>query len=396
MSERSADQPTPSIVFFLKSLNAGGAERVAVKLAIEMLRNGYVPMFALVNSRVCPSGDLSALLPSAIEIVDLRSRRTASSLIGLAHLLRRLRPTALISFLSQPNLVAICAKRLARVDTRIIISQHSSLSLELSHNWVERLAHRLIAPMADRTVAVSRGVAEDMASCAGYRRERIEVIPNPIVSRDLAELAAADIDHPFFNSTIPVFVGVGRLVDEKDFATLLRAFRSLRERRAARLALIGNGPLRGSLEDAATALGVRDDVAFLGFQTNPYPFMKRAAGLVLPSRTEGFGNVLVEALAVGTSVISTDCPPYGPGEILDRGRFGVLVPVGDPQAMASAMEQILDRPIPTGLCLERASSFTVSRICRRYLGLIEGVRETPSETQPGGAAILHHHRFGQP
>src|SRR5262249_8819414 len=215
MSEGDTDRPTASVAFFLKSLNAGGAERVAVKLAIEMYRNGYVPIFVLVNSGVCPSGDLSTLLPSEIEVVDLCSRRTASSLIGLACLLRQRRPTALISFLSQPNLVALCARRLAHVDTRIIISQHNSLSLELSNSWIERLAHRLIAPMADRIVSVSRGVAEDMALCAGYRRERIDVIPNPVVSRDLAELAAAQVDHQFFNSAIPVFVGVGRLVAEK-------------------------------------------------------------------------------------------------------------------------------------------------------------------------------------
>src|ERR1700704_6534616 len=128
MGEGGTDRPRTSVVFFLKSLNAGGAEQVAVKLAIEMFRTGYEPIFVLVNSAVCPSGDLSALLPSEIELVDLRSKRTATSLIALARLLRRRRPNALISFLSQPNLVAICARLLAQVDTKIIISQHNSLS----------------------------------------------------------------------------------------------------------------------------------------------------------------------------------------------------------------------------------------------------------------------------
>lgn len=370
MSEGRSDRPTFSVAFFLKSLNAGGAEQVAVKLAVEMLRNGYVPIFVLVNSSVCPSGDLSSLLPSEIEVVNLCSGRTASSLIGLARLLRRRRPRALISFLSEPNLVAVCARRLAHVDTRIIISQHNTLSLELSNSRFGRLAHQFIAPMADRIVSVSRGVAEDMASCAGYRRDRIEIIPNPVVSRDLTELAAADVDHPFFNSTIPVFVGVGRLVPEKDFATLMRAFQHLRNKCTARLALIGDGPLRVALEEIAALMGVRDDVAFMGFRPNPYPFIKRAAALVLPSKHEGFGNVLVEALALGTSVVSTDCP-HGPAEILDRGRFGLLVPVGDWKAMASAMWQVLHHPAPIGLSLERASSFTVAQITGRYMELIE-------------------------
>jgi glycosyltransferase involved in cell wall biosynthesis len=394
MSAGGTAWPTPSVAFFLKSLNAGGAERVAIKLAIEMRRNGYAPIFVLVNSSVCPSGDLSTLLPSDIEVVDLCSRRTASSLIGLARLLRRRRPTALISFLPQPNLVAICARRLAHVDTPIIISLHNTLSLELSNSWIERLAHRLIAPMADRIVSVSRGVAEDMVSCAGYRRERIEVIPNPVVGRDLTELAAADVDHPFFNSTIPVFVGVGRLVPQKDFAILLQAFRHLRKKCMARLALIGDGPLRATLEETATGLGLQDDVALLGFRKNPYPFIKRAAALVLSSRYEGFGNVLVEALALGTAVVSTDCP-HGPAEILDHGRFGRLVPVGDAEAMASAMWQVLNCPTPQGLSVERASSFTVSRIGRRYLELIENACERSPERQPG-RGMSEHHGFGRP
>jgi glycosyltransferase involved in cell wall biosynthesis len=371
-------------------LNAGGAEQVAVRLATEMFRTGYEPIIVLVNSAVCPSGDLSRLLPCGIEVVDLRSRRTATSLIGLARLLRRRRPSAMISFLSQPNLVAVCARLLAQVDTTTIVSQRNSLSLELPNNWIERGAHRLLAPMADLVVAVSKGVAEDLLSCAGYRRQWIEVIPNPVVGHDLTELAAAEAEHPFFNSEIPVFVGVGRLVAEKDFATLLRAFQHLRQKRAARLALIGDGPLRQSLEHAAATLGVRENVAFLGFRMNPYPFIKRAAALVLSSRHEGFGNVLVEALALGTPVLSAACP-HDPAEILDNGRFGVLVPVGDPEAMASGMEQMLDNPTPKELCLERAGYFTISRITRRYLDLIERPnKRRPGITEPNRHVPLGH------
>jgi glycosyltransferase involved in cell wall biosynthesis len=381
MSDGETDRPRRSIAFFLKSLNGGGAERVAIRLAVEMLRMEYEPIVILVNSAACPTGDLSPLLPSGIEVVDLRASRTATSFIALARLLRRRRPSAVISFLPQVNLVAVCARLLAQVDSQIIMSVHNPLSIELRNSRIGRLAHRLLAPMADRVVAVSRGVADDMTSCAGYRRDRIDVIPNPVVSGDLTELAAADVDHPFFNSEIPVFVGVGRLVDQKDFATLLRAFHHLRKKRTARLALIGDGPLRKALEHAAVALGIQEDVSFLGFRRNPYPFMKRAAALVLSSQYEGFGIVLVEALALGTPVVSTDCP-HGPMEILDNGRFGILVPVGDSEAMACAMEQILHHPTPTARCAECASRFTVARIGRRYLDLIEKARGERSTIQP--------------
>jgi glycosyltransferase involved in cell wall biosynthesis len=234
------------------------------------------------------------------------------------------------------------------------------------------MAMRVLYPSADAVVAVSAGVADGLASRAGLRRDRITVIHNPIVTPEIAEKAAAGLDHPWFApGQSPVFLAAGRLTVQKDYPTLLRAFAQLRQRRAARLVILGVGELRDELAAQVSSLGLAADVEFAGFQENPFAFMRRAAAFVLSSAWEGFGNVLVEALACGTQVVSTDCPS-GPAEILDGGRFGHLVQVGDASALAAAMEAALVHPLPAELLRERAQIFSIDAALDRYLPLLLG------------------------
>jgi glycosyltransferase involved in cell wall biosynthesis len=179
-------------------------------------------------------------------------------------------------------------------------------------------------------------------------------------------------------------VSVGRLVPVKDPRTLLKAFALLRARRAARLALVGDGEMRAELGELAAELGIADDVAFVGFQDNPIRFIARAAALVVTSRHEGFGNVIVEALAAGTPVVSTDCP-YGPAEILEDGRYGRLAPIGDAEAIASAMEEVLDAPPQREASLARGWQFTASDIAARYAEALAtvGVEGLPDTVRSG-------------
>jgi glycosyltransferase involved in cell wall biosynthesis len=231
---------------------------------------------------------------------------------------------------------------------------------------------RVLYPAADAVVAVSAGVADGLVSHAHLRREKITVIHNPIVTPEIAEKATAPLDHPWFApGQSPVFVAAGRLTVQKDYPTLLRAFAELRQRRAARLFILGVGELHDELVAQADGLGIGADVEFAGFQENLFAFMSRAAAFVLSSAWEGFGNVLVEALACGTQVISTDCPS-GPAEILDGGKFGRLVPVGNTSALAAAMEAALDHPLPAEMLRERAQIFSVDAALDRYLPLLLG------------------------
>jgi glycosyltransferase involved in cell wall biosynthesis len=205
------------------------------------------------------------------------------------------------------------------------------------HRLVPRLARRFY-PWADAVVAVSHGAADDLARTARLARAQVRVIHNPIVTPELREMTAAVVNHPWFQPDAPpVVVAVGRLAPQKDFETLIRALSLVRrEGRPARLLILGEGSERSRLEALTTELGLSGVVEMPGWVQNPYPYMVRAAAFVLSSRWEGLPSVLIEALFCGPPIISTNCPS-GPVEILDGGRHGSLVPVGDATALAEAI-----------------------------------------------------------
>jgi glycosyltransferase involved in cell wall biosynthesis len=222
-------------------------------------------------------------------------------------------------------------------------------------------------PLADAVIAPSDGVGEDLIRHAAVAREQLHVIPNPIVNERLHALATAPLEDPWMHDrSVPVILGAGSLDPRKDFATLIRAFADLRTRRRARLVILGRGRERDRLLELARELGVADDVKLPGFEPNPYRWMARASVFALTSRREGSGAVLVEAMACGTPVVATDCPS-GPGEILDSGRYGELVSVGDSEAVAAALRRSLDDPTPKALLDEAIAPFGVQRSARRYL-----------------------------
>jgi glycosyltransferase involved in cell wall biosynthesis len=227
---------------------------------------------------------------------------------------------------------------------------------------------------ADAIVAVSDGVADDLALLVGIDRSRITRIYNPVVTPRLVELAESPLNHPWFApAQPPVVLGAGRLTAAKDFATLIKAFALLRNRRPARLMILGEGLERRNLQALATNLGVEAEFALPGFVDNPFQYMRRAAVFVLSSRWEGFGNVLVEAMACGTAVVGTDCP-HGPREILEGGRHGALIAAGDPALLAGGIEAELNRP-PRPTAIQRARAFSVDIALERY-GTLLGLSES--------------------
>jgi glycosyltransferase involved in cell wall biosynthesis len=230
---------------------------------------------------------------------------------------------------------------------------------------------RATYPSAEAIVAVSEGVARALSEVVRLPAERITVIHNPTIGPDVADRCAAPVAHPWFEpETAPVIVAVGRLTEQKDFATLLGAFALLRARRDARLLILGEGEERPALTALATQLGIAGDVAMPGFVPDPYPYLARAALFVLSSAWEGLPNSLIEALAAGCPVASTDCPS-GPREILAGGRYGALVPVRDPRALAAAMLAALVAPVDRSSLRARAADFSVDRIAEQYLEVLE-------------------------
>jgi glycosyltransferase involved in cell wall biosynthesis len=361
------------IAILLPSLASGGAERVMLNLSRGLVDRGFDVDMVLARAE---GVYLSALDPR-IHLVNLNAPRVLLAFPALTRYLRHARPDAILSSLPHLNLTSILARGNAGVRSRLVLVEHNDLALASAHGirrW-ERFfpaAMRVLYPSADAVVAVSAGVADGLVAHAHLRRDRITVIHNPIVTPEIAEKAAAAHDHPWFAAgQSPVFVAAGRLTVQKDYPTILRAFAELRQRRAAHLFILGVGELHDELVAQAAGLGIGADVEFAGFQENPFAFMRRAAAFVLSSAWEGFGNVLVEALACGTQVVATDCPS-GPAEILDGGRFGQLVPVGDASALAAAMEAALDHPLPAEMLRERAQIFSVDAALDRYLPLLMG------------------------
>ncbi len=360
------------LAILLPGLGAGGAERVMLNLARGLVERGHAVDMLLLRAE----GDFLPLLDRRVRRVDLGARRALAALPALVRYLRRERPRALLSNLTYLNLLAVLARAWAGSAARLILVEHNDLAPAARHGvrrW-ERffpLLVRWLYPRADGVAAVSRGVAAGLTAL-GLKPEKVSVIYNPVLSPEIAALAKAPLDHPWFApGAPPVILAVGRLTAAKDYPTLLRAFALLRARRPARLLILGEGELRDELQALAASLGLADEAQFAGFDPNPYRYMKRSAVLALSSAWEGFGNVLVEALACGTQVVATDCPS-GPAEILAQGRYGRLAPVGDAAALAGAIQAALDLPLPVDSLQARAQDFSVEAALKRYLPLLLG------------------------
>jgi glycosyltransferase involved in cell wall biosynthesis len=410
MSPPTTTTQAPLLAFLLPNLRGGGVQKIVTILARAMAERG-LRVHVLVYEA---GGPLTAQLPPAVQVVPLprsngisarlaairamgghghrdllppllgihkRAWKTIGHLPALAGYLARERPAALFAAGPYLNVEAVLARRLAGTDaaTRLIVSERTHFSIGKERKeW----RSRVLAPLmrrayaeADAITAVSRGVADDLAATLGLPRTTITVLYNPTLTPDVAARVAEPVDHAWFQGDggPPVIVAVGRLAPQKDYDTLLRAFARVRARQPARLAIIGAGNdssaqrLRGLAEE----LGVAADVDLLGYAPNPLRFVARAALFALSSRFEGFPNVLLEALACGTPVVSTDCPS-GPREILDEGRYGALVPVGDDAALAEAILATLAAPPDRAVLRARAALFDYAAAVERYAEVLLG------------------------
>ncbi len=286
--------------------------------------------------------------------------------------LRSERPEVVISALMPCDVVMLLARRLSRWNGRLIVSIHSH-PLEAGRHarrFLDRLWPFFIRHFyagADCVVGISTAVADVTAGLLGRSRERVPVVHNPVLGPGFAERMGETAEHPWFrDGEDAVILAAGRLARPKDYPTLLRAFAQVARQRHVRLIILGEGEERRTLEQLASDLAVANRVAMPGFVANPYPWMKQARLVVLSSQWEGLPNVIVEALACGTPVVSTDCPS-GPRDILSGGEYGRLVPVGDVEALAAAMDEALDAPVDREALVARGMEFTVERIAPRYL-----------------------------
>jgi glycosyltransferase involved in cell wall biosynthesis len=378
----NGDRPL-RVCLFPGELQLGGVGRNTLNLANELLTRGVLVDLFLSKR----AGVYLSQVPDEVTIVE-GGGSVSRSLPHLARYLRKRSPDVLISARPHINIVAIVAKRLARVPTKVVVTERTTdtaadpRSRSLYGRFV-RAGCRLLYPFADHVVAVSEAVADGIVRGIGIQRERVDVIHNPVVGSRLEELARAPLNDSWVeSSSSPIILGVGRLTRQKDFHTLVRAFAEVSADREVRLVILGEGEERVSLEALARELNVASDVHLPGYVDNPYAYLARAGVFVLSSRWEGLPTVLIEAMALGTPVISTDCPG-GSREILADGDFGALLPVGDVTAMAHAIRSALERPGLPERLMERARDFSATRSADRYLALSRpGPGPTPAAQYP--------------
>ena len=368
----AAEVHHPPIALFVPSLHGGGAERVILDIAAELVNRDIPVHLVLVKAE----GHYLDLVPERVHMIDLNSHRTAASLLKLVSYVRREQPAALLSTLAHANLIALAAKLLLRGRLRVVTRIANTYSEELAvgsfkHRQALRLL-KLILPVSDGIVAVSQGVADDLSELIPAASHKITTIYSPVVRPELVDQAADPVSHLWFKAgCTPVILSAGRLTTVKDHATLLRAFTEVRRTRPARLVILGVGPERENLLELAESLNVSQHVDLPGFEVNPFAYMSISKVFVLSSRYEGFPNVLVQAMACGTPVVSTDCRS-GPREILEDGKWGQLVPVGDWRRMADAIIETLDNPTPSEKLVARASTFSADASIGRYLEVLTG------------------------
>ncbi len=329
------------LALFLHDLSVGGAERVMLQLAKGFSKEGVPVDLVLARAE---GALLSEVFPE-IRIVDLKAKNPFAMLFGLIKYLYTERPRTILSPFEVTSVISLFARKISGVATRVVVRISVNLSQHKRH-WVKKRIEQWVVkwvyPWADAIVAVSQGVADDFVVYTGIPLDSVKVIYNPIISEGLLLDMNKPVDHPFFNDLeIPVILGVGRLTEQKDFSTLVRAFDKVRKKKMARLIILGEGEERSALEKLASSLGLEDVVDFPGFNLTPFMFMRRASAFVLSSKWEGLPGALIQALACGCPVVSTNCLS-GPSEILNDGQYGHLVPVGDVDGIARAIELILE------------------------------------------------------
>ena len=360
--------PPARIAIFVATSGHSGVDRAMRNLIPALAGRGY-PVDLL---HVRGHGPHLGSVPGNVRVIDTGARHVYSSLPAVVRYLRRYRPAVMLSDKDRVNRTALFARAVAGVKMRLVLSSGTTISIDLaSRGLFERLVQRYsmgrLYPYADAIIVTSRGVADDMADYTGLARGRVDVVPSPVVPASLFAEALPSPDHPWFRpGEPPVILGVGELCARKDFATLIRAFAALRARRPARLMILGRGRLLSELMDLAGQLAVAEDIALPGFVEDPYRYMAHARLFAFTSRWEGLGFAVIEALAVGTPVVATDCPS-GPSEILQDGRYGRLVPVGDADALARAMGETLDAPLPPDVLREAARPYEVEAATTAYL-----------------------------
>lgn len=360
--------PSRRIAVLLPDLRPGGAERLHLNLARAWIARGFEVEFVVRLAR----GELLAELPVGCSVVSLNANRVRGAVLPLVRYLRATPPRVLLAAMWPLTAVAVLAARLAGFRGRVLGSEHSPLSMAYAnrgvfHRWFLSVSQRWAYPRLDAAIGVSGGVTDDLAHGSGLPRALFTVLHNPAALGGVRAQMDCPVDLAFVPR--PIFLTVGTLKRVKRQDLLIDAFARLPPDRKGTLCILGEGPERGALSAKVQALGLEGAVLMPGFIADPGPWYAASDVFVLSSDYEGFGNVIVEAMEYGLPIVSTDCVA-GPSEILEGGRYGTLVPVGDTQALSDAMRAALVAPIEKATLQARARDFGLDVVAERYLDLL--------------------------
>lgn len=357
------------VLLFIRSMHGGGAQRAMIRYANALTNKGCA-VFAVTLD---PNGAFSDELHTDVVVIPLRAKRIIFCIPQLVGVIRSIKPDVMMVTEPACNIALIIANLLSFTKSRLLIREglFPSIAVKDSPYIQTRIAYRL-APFlykkADVIVGIASELVEDLATFLYLPINRITLIPiNPVVTPLLQNMAAEGSEHPWLVSKdTPIILGVGRLEEQKDFSTLISAFCLVRNNIECKLLIIGEGSLRKDLARQINASAYASDIELMGFSPNPFQYMTHSDVLVLSSRYEGLPNTLIEALACGVPVVSTNCKS-GPKDILDDGKYGLLVPVGDSGAMAQAIVDTLKKPIGRDVLKKRGNLYTLENSINAYL-----------------------------
>ena len=361
------------LTIFMPSLHVGGAEMVVIRLLEGLVAKG-IKVDLVLATKV---GVLRKDIPNEVNLIDLNASRTIYSLYKLIRYLRNNKPKKLLSHLQRANRIAILAKIIARSNTDIYLVNHTMASIakenaSLFHKILSFISYRYLYGYATKLIHVSNGAARDLEKVLNISEGSVEVIYNPVVTKEMLNgKKYKSIPHPWFlENKIPVVISAGSFRKVKRYDILIKAFYIIQKKMKSRLIILGDGPLRNSLEDLVKELELTETVSMPGFVDNVYNYMNNASVFVLSSQWEALPTVIIEALACGCQIVSTNCP-NGPYEILEGGKYGRLIEMNSPQALASAIEESINSPIPKKILRDKASQFTVNEATEKYIEVLD-------------------------
>lgn len=364
------------ICFFVSSFQNGGVEKVTIQLCNELATKGFEVDLVIGKKN---QSNMLDLLDAKVKLISLGTANKILSILMMAFYLIRKAPDLVIADRYHSFVYAAYAKKLIAGKSEIVMTIHSQMSLSFGAEFkrtkkqVKKYSEfRALNKYCAKVIAVSTGTAEDFLTIFPQFANKISVIYNPVAVDEIQSLAKQWQDNlSLLSGKKHVIMSVGRLEAEKGYATLLRAFSEIENYQDSLLVICGEGRERKNLEKLAQLLGIQDNVYLPGFVANPYSYLTHADLFVLSSRSEAFGVVLVEALAAGIPVVSTDCPSYGPREILLNGEIGKLVPVDDAPALARAIVESLNDHPDKEILINRAMHFSLQKSLNQYINVLK-------------------------